>query len=285
MYADDTQTYKHCFYKDLNETVTQLQNCFDALNQWMSSNRLKLNAEKTDIITFGSKHWLSKVPINTISLNGIPITISTSVRNLGFILDAELNFSKHSSHLTSSCFFQLRQLWQIRACLTQASCEILVHAFISSQLDYCNAVFAGCNKSVLKSIQLIQNAAARLVCRKRKWEHISPVLHDLHWLPVADRLTFKVAIHVFNSIHGLNPPYLYLPALAEVPGRRALRSSDRGDLIVPRSFTATYGPKTFFYSGPKIWNSLPSDLRSIPDLSSFKHKLKFYLFSSLTTTH
>ena len=167
-YADDTQTYEHCSVDDLPITFSHLQHCFSALFDWMNSNRLKLNADKTEVIIFGSRHKLSKVELNSITLNGVVVPLADSVRNLGVTLESDLSFTLHSKKLTSSCFFNIKQCWQIRNCLTQPACETLVHAFVTSRLDYCNAVLAGSNKSVLRSLQLIQNAAARLVTRSKK---------------------------------------------------------------------------------------------------------------------
>lgn len=153
---------------------------------------------------------------------------------------------------------------------------------MSSRLDYCNAVLAGSNKSVMRSLQLIQNAAARLVTRSKKREHITPVLRNLHWLPIPDRITFKVAITVFKYFNNPHtaPSYLHLPSVNTLSGRRSLRSASRNDLLVPRSLSATYGQKSFFVVGPKIWNSLPLVLRLTPTLASFKSQLKTYLFNN-----
>ena len=280
-YADDTQAYKHCKIVDLADTLNLLQRSFSALSDWMLCNRLKLNANKTELIIFGSKYNLAKVTPTSISLNGVTVPISDSVRNLGIILDAELNFKLHSKKLTSTCFLNIKQIWQIRNCLTKSACETLVHAFVSSRLDYCNSVFAGLTKSVLHSLQLIQNAAARLVTRTNKREHISPVLIDLHWLPISQRITFKIAVLVYKSLSDAcpSPRYLSLQSVSSVAGRRSLRSAARNDLLVPKYCTATYGQRPFSVVGPTVWNSLPLSLRQSVSLDSFKSGLKTFLMT------
>ena len=139
-YADDTQCYDHCLPAQLPAVVGRLQNCFDDLSSWMASNRLKLNASKSGVIFFGSRHRLSAIEIDTVTLGGVPIKVASSVRNLGVTLDSELSFSDHAAHLTATCRNQLRQLWQIRPFLSNSAAEIVVHAFVTSRLDFCNAI-------------------------------------------------------------------------------------------------------------------------------------------------
>lgn len=279
MYADDSQGYKHCLPPELPMTICSIQDCFAALSMWMIANRLKLNADKTEVIFFGSKFNLSKISVTSVLLNEIAIPVSTVVRNLGVFLDSQLTFNDHCSRLTSNCYMHIRQLWQIRSCLTKSACEKLVHAFISSRLDYCNAILAGCNKSTLHSLQLIQNSAARLVAKTRRRESITPVLKELHWLRYPERTNFKVATFVYKALHGHAPSYFDLTPVHTNPTRLHLRSSDRCDLIVPQIHTTTYGPKSFFYLGPAIWNGLPVELRKAESLAVFQCKLKTFLFN------
>ena len=107
-----------------------------------------------------------------------------------------------------SCFFQLRQLRLVRSSLTPDAAKMLVHAFTSSRLDYCNSLLYGIGDGLVKKLQAVQNSAARVVTGTRKYDHITPVLCDLHWLPVRHRIDFKVAMTVFKCIHGLAPQYL-----------------------------------------------------------------------------
>ena len=105
-------------------------------------------------------------------------------------------------------FFQLRQLWAVRRSLTIEAAHTLVHAFVNSRLDYCNSLLFNIGKGLLERLQGIQNAAARLVTGSRKYDHITPVLRSLHWLPIHQRIDFKIATLVYKCLHGLTPPYL-----------------------------------------------------------------------------
>ena len=144
----------------------------------------------------------------------------------------------------------------------------LVHAFISSRLDYCNSLLVGVGEGLLQKIQRVQNAAARLVTGTRKYEHITPVLRALHWLPIRQRIFFKIAVPVYKCLHNLAPSYLAdeLLPLESVSGRRQLRWTSNLERFIPRTRTISFGPWAFAVCGPTIWNSLPSELRD-PDLT------------------
>jgi len=131
--------------------------------------------------------------------------------------------------------------------------------FISSRLDYCNSLLAGAADCVIRKLQGIQNAAARLITGTRKFNHITPILRDLHWLSVHLRIKYKIAMLVNKCLRGLAPPYVaeLCQPVVELAGRRHLRSAASGKLSVQR----TVGRRNFAVSGPDIWNSLPTDLR------------------------
>ena len=186
-------------------------------------------------------------------------------------------FDVHISEICRSSFYQLRNLSKIRQYLTRESSEIAMHAFITSKLDYCNSLLCGCRKMQLKKLQYVQNTAAGIITRTRKFDHITPVLSDLHWLPVSYRFVFKILSLVFKSLNYLWPSYL-ADRLSYQSHSRNLRSSSRQLLEQPRSFMKTYGDGAFSVCSPKLWNALPLDLRKSPSLTSFKKGLKTYLF-------
>ena len=157
----------------------------------------------------------------------------------------------------------------------------LVQAFVHSRLDYCNSLLAGVADVHLRRLQSVQNTAARLVSGARRRDHITPILNDLHWLRIKDRVDFKVAVLVWKCLHGCAPLYLsdLCRLLSDIPGRRQLRSSSSGVLSVPRCRTAT-GQRSFAVHGPTVWNRLPPSLRSAETtLTSFRRSLKTFLMS------
>ena len=280
-YADDQQLYLHCFPHEAPSAVNQFVACFTDIEQWMRSNRLKLNTDKTEIIWLGTSHKLSKVTVTHIHLGDCEIKPSSSVRNLGVIFDRELKLVPQVNSVSKSCFYQIRQLKSIRRLVTVDAAKTLVHAFVSSRVDYCNSLYYGATDGVHKKLQSVLNAAARLVTGQRRNDHISSTLRDLHWLRVPKRVEYKVASLTRCCMLHQGPQYLtdHLIPVNSLQARSHLRSANRGDLVTPRSLTAKTGGCGFEIAGPKIWNSLPPNLRNY-DLScaSFKSNLKTQLF-------
>ena len=196
LYADDTQIYDPSSTTDTADVVVRLKDCVEATRVWCASRRLQLNPSKTEIIWFGSKASLNKISNLDLSLpiGSEVIKPSATVRDLGVIFDKELSMQQHISKITSACFYQLRRLKPIRRILGQHIAANLVLAFVSSRLDYCNAVLAGLPKSTTEPLQRVQNAAARLITGIGPRDHITPALQGLHWLWVSDRITFKLCV-------------------------------------------------------------------------------------------
>ena len=169
----------------------------------------------------------------------------------------------------------LRRELHVRYYLSQDTCEILVHAFISSKLDHCNSLLHGLPKYLFARLQAVQNAAARVVTPKHN--HMTPILINLHWLPVEFRITFKVLLLVYKALHGLAPSYIS-DLLNFKTYFRSLRSSCKEYLAVPRSRLKTYGDRAFSIAGPKLWNDLPLEIRKCAIVATFKKSLKTFLF-------
>ncbi len=141
--------------------------------------------------------------------------------------------------------------------LSMSNAEILIHAFMTSRLDYCNALLGGCSARLINKLQMVQNAAARVLTRTRKYEHISPVLSTLHWLPTKHRIDFKILLITYKALNGLAPQYLS-ELLSHYSPSRPLHSQNSGHLIIPRISKSTAGGRSFSYLTPKLWNNLPT---------------------------
>ena len=161
--------------------------------------------------------------------------------------------------------------------LDRHSLECLTHAFISSRLDNGNALLCGLNADQFRRLQLLQNSTARMLTRTPRRDHITPVLQDLHWLPVKARVQYKVLLLTFKCIHNLAPSYLCDILHSYVPNRD-LRSADSLLLNVPFTHSNRCSQSAFSYYAPKLWNSLPSVIRNAPSLQCFKTMLKTHLF-------
>ena len=189
-YADDSQLYLHCPSTNQSIAASRLAKCIKSVERWMRSNRLKLNSDKTQFMWLGSKQQLAKIETECMQIGEHCIKFSTSAKNLGVTFDPELMMGLLVNNITRSCFFQLRQLRSIRRSLTMESLTMeatktLVHSLVSSRVNYCNNIFYGATNAVLRRLQSVLNAAARLITNTRKFDHITPVLRDqLHWLPI-----------------------------------------------------------------------------------------------------
>ena len=171
------------------DTVTdKLENCLMDISKWMSSNLLKLNTDKTEVIVFSSKAKLNNMRHFELTIGNDTIQPSTCVKNLGVYLDSALTMEKQVSAVAKACFYQIRNIGQIRKFLTTNACKALVHSLVTSRLDYGNALLYGIAGGLLGRLQRVQNAAARLITRTRKREHDTPVLQCRHWLPVEHRI-------------------------------------------------------------------------------------------------
>jgi hypothetical protein len=206
-----------------------------------------------------------------------------AVRDLGVTIDQQLTMKSHVNTVVRNCFYELRQLRSVRRSLTDDATRALVHAFVASRVDYCNAVLYGATDGVVRRLQAVLNSAARLITGTRRNDHITPVLRDvLHWLPVRQRILYKIALLSYDCVHGTCPTYLAdicIP-VSSLPARAALRSAARGDLVEPSIRGKRYGPRSFRISAPHTWNNLPSHLRSYStSREQFTRDLKTWLFS------
>jgi len=163
----------------------------------------------------------------------------------------------HVKQIAARCFYQLRQLWSIRLALTSDNAIMLIHALIASRVDYCNSVLFQTAAVNLRPLQLVMNAAARLVVKKRKSDSITPTLRDTpHWLLVRERIDFKLCLLVYKC-HQHAAPYIesmiMISPISAVSTRRHLRSSGQGDLVIPRTRTVGFGRRSFSVAGPSLW--------------------------------
>ena len=254
--------------------MARLHDFLADIDTWMTLNRLKLNKEKTELLVIHSRHRPPPA-FTSLKIGSEVVLPSDSARNVGIIFDNTMTMVPHINSTCKSAFYHLRNIARIRKFISLKTTETLVHAFVNSKLDFCNSLAYGLPKYLLQKLQYVQNAAARLITGIRKHDHITPILMDLHWLPVNERIQFKILLLTFKSLNGLAPVYID-------ENDPTLCTKWKASIVLCISFKTKqmepYGFRTFTVAAPFLWNSLPLEVESSPSLNIFKSKLKTHLF-------
>ena len=277
MFADDNQLMDYFRYGDRVESdqvVSKVEDCISGIGDWLLVNKLALNAPKTDMANFVSTRRTGSV--STVVVGGQDIPKSDCVRDLGVWLDTNMTMKKQVSAICRAASASLYNIGRVRKFLDQASAERLVCALVTSRLDCNNGILYGLPDNVIAPLQRIQNWAARIIFRLRKSVHITPVLHELHWLPVKSRIMYKILLTAYKIQSGLAPRY-FDGILRVVPSRRETRSSGRDRFSVKRTRTRL-GDRSLSACAPVLWNALPDHMKTCPTIITFKRQLKSWLF-------
>ena len=276
LYADDTQLYTTFNPNSSLNAIERMEACIAEVRLWMAKHFLKLNDSKTEFIMFGTDTNVAKITARTVSVGDSEVEPSGAVRDIGVMLDSALTMRPHVNKIVKSCYYQIRSLSKIRKYLTEDSAKSLTHAFVTSRLDGMNSLLYKVPDCLTHKLQLIQHNAARLILKKKKSCHITPLLIDLHWLPVKFRIEYKILLLVYKCLHGEGPLYL-ASLLKEYHPARSLRSSDKLLLVEPKTKRG-YGDRAFSVAGPKLWNALDIDVKRKDSVDAFKVALKTDLF-------
>ena len=278
LYADDTQMYCSFSAQNSQSSTEHLSVTLDKVHQWFSENRLSLNSSKTEFLLIGNKQQLAKLPSISLSFNNNVINSTSSARNLGFIFqNDDLSHQLQINKVCQTCNFQIRQLRQIRSSIDYKSSILLANALVSSQLDYCNSLYYDLPASSLHKLQVIQNTIARVVVPKTKrFDHIKPILKQLHWLPINARINFKIATLTYKVLNHKQPSYLSdLLVYHTVPYH--LKSCGKNILKQP-FISSKAGRRSFSYCASFVWNQLPDHIRTATSLICFRKLLKTHFF-------
>ena len=278
IYADDTQVYILFDPCHQDAQIDLLEGCIKDIKAWAIQNKMKFNDAKTEIMHFHS-HFVASNPPSTLTIGDSLVDITHEARNLGILFEDTLSMEKHIANVCRAGWACIRRIGKLRKYLDAAATEKLAHAFITSRIDCCNSLLLGLPDKMILHLQRLQNATARLVCCAKRSEHITPLLHRLHWLPVQQRIIFKTLLLTFKCLHNMAPAYL-CELISRYKPRRTLRSSTLTLLEVPPlPRTVSYGAWTFAAQAPSLWNELPESIRSIDSISHFKRSVKTHLFN------
>jgi len=250
------------------------------LSAWMRSNRLQLNAAKNEVLWCASGHSQGQLTDAPFTVGSDTVKPVRCVRDLGIYLDSDVTVRTHVSKTVASCFASLRQITSI-----QRSVSRPVHAAgtghvtnsVKARLRQCHTCGGPC---ICDRLQSILHAAARLVNGSHKYDHVSSLLRDLHWLRVLERIKYRLAVLVFRCRNHNAPEYLSrdLHWVADDDSWRRLRSATTHRLMVPRTRLRTIGDRAFGIAGARVLNDLPSSVVCAPSLAVFKKNLKTHLF-------
>ena len=280
-YADDSNLFISFDVSDIVETDNaklKMEACVADVKTWMLQSKLLLNNSKTEVILFQPPSQSRNLPQDSHTvLGGTEIKISNVVKSLGVHLDKSLKMVHHVNSIASTAHFHLRRISQKRSVFNKKVTETLVNGLVLSRLDYCNSLLCNLPKTLIYKLQKVQNAAAKLIMLARKRDHVTPLMRQLHWLPMNYRCKFKVLILTFKILDGKAPDYLCGLINRYSPGRQ-LRSSSDFLLRQPPFPRTKYGERAFCHLAPMLWNGLPSAVRHAETLSDFKRMLKSLFF-------
>ena len=210
-YADNTQTSIAALKDDLKVNINTLKKCTTTVHQWLLHNGLQLNPsnQQSEVILFTAargRQFVDDVP--SLQVSDVVIQPSATIKSLDVTLDRHLTFDQHVANVCKTCYFHIRVLHHVPQSLPDDVARIVACSTVGSRLDYCNSLFVSMTDSNFKKLQHVQNTLGQVMLRAGKFEHISPALIKLHWLPVQQHILYKQALITFNVLHHNNRSYL-----------------------------------------------------------------------------
>ena len=271
MYADDTAVFY--FAKEVDELVVSLQYDMQSISYWMNQNRLSLNVSKTKLMLIGSKQRLNRIGNISVSLNGETVESVQNFKYLGMTLDQQLHFHSHIEQIVDKATSRLGLLYKNRTLFNEQTALMLYKALITPHFDYGCLIYEVAPEYQLKRLQIIQNAAARLILTA---EPDTPLYHlheRLRLDTLATRRSKTMVRVTYSCIHDKEPCYLYDKLLPVRHEGRHTRACESGMLQVPRVSTS-YGNMAFSYRGPVQWNITSAELKAAVNKQQLKSLLK-----------
>ena len=262
---DDTKPYLSF---QLNQDLVLFRN-------WCLNNFLLLNAGKSKLMVFGSRQMVSKLQDFSVNLLGEALVPVESAKDLRLTLDGNLTFDEHIVKTVSSCVSILYQINRVKHTFDRQTLITIINFLVFGKLFYCSNVWSNTSQTNINKLQAVQNFACRIVSGTHKFDHVTPILKQLRWLPVAKQLEYRGAIMTFKCMAGYAPKYLSSKFSKRLEiSQRKTRNCD--NLNIPFCKLST-GQRSFHYHTAKLWNALETNLKNVDSLNSFKRQLKNYL--------
>ena len=260
-------------------TIHSLQTCMLNIKSWMDAVRLKVNPAKTEFIYFRNKPQLKKCIIEDLNVAGDLIVRSHSIKYLGVHMDEHLNYKLHVTKKCQAAMLNYFKICSIRHLLNATTTAHLCLSLCVSHLDYCNSVLYGLPDVTIHKLQRVQNMCVHLALRRNKSESITQCLKEIHWLPICQRIMYKIPTLTHKCINKSGPKYQHELITLKCQPRSGLRSAKNSSnlLLRPTTKHKTFADRSFSVATPVLWNALLDSMRSM-DLLTFKKALKTHLF-------
>ena len=275
-FADDTQLMINIETKE--KFSQDFEFIFNLISSWMSGRKLKLNSEKTECIMFGPR-GADELGLSSFSCGEASFSVSDAVRDLGVYLDKDLTMETQINSVKRKSIGNLINIARVARYLNQPTRLNLVHSLVFSHLDFCNSIYVDLPNTKLRPLQRIINNSARLVTQMPIFSRsrITPVCIDLHFLPLKVRIKYKICLLTYKALKFRQPSYL-VELLQQRTLTRTLRSEASGQLEEPVIALSNYSNRCFSYQAPRMYNSLPLDIRNADSIAIFKKHLKTFIF-------
>ena len=287
-YADDTQLYITLSPANFSHSMQKLKNCLNGIQNFMFTNKLKLNPDKTEFILIGSPKILNNFSLSSLSIFWEIRSPQHKASGTSEWCSTPISISQtgYMSQVIKSTRIHARDLYRIRPLLDLKTSVLLANALVSSRLDYCNSLFLSLTDFELSRLQLVQNSLCRVVTHSSKFSHITPELKKIHWLPVRYRVQFKIGIITYKIFNQGQPVYLRELIHPYTSSRNTRRSTPKLKFVQTPTFyrrvhkSIKHFSISFSHYAPVHWNSFPFHVRNSPSVASFRKDLKTHLFSS-----
>ena len=272
-YVDDSKLFMSFPLVELDAAIEKLEQDLHSVAQWCCENHLLINPDKTKLLFLGTRQMLSRLPEDPrVVFLGKTLKPTDSAKDLGVFLDPHLTYYHHISCVTSSCFTKLCQINRVKRSFDQETLELLITSLVFSKMLYYSSVWSNTTLQNINRLQSIQNFASKIVTNSRKFDHVTPLLRELNWLPVKEQLFYRDSVLTFKCQNDLAPQYL-TSKFTKRSNIHTRNTRTRNSLQIPLYRTAI-GQHTFSYRGANIWNNLHNELRQSASLASFKRALK-----------
>ena len=278
-FADDTQILLSGKVNEIEDLVNRGEKALKDAKQYFQFNGLNVNVKKTQVIFIGSRQLISRIPPNVkIVFGETPITPSQSIKNLGIYMDQYMLFDQHVNFIIKKANGVLIFLNRIQDKFDKATRTVVVQSLALSLINYCCRVWGMTTREQLDRVQKVLNFAAKIAHGgARKYDHVTPILKDLQWMNIENKITFDICTFTYKVISHMLPGWLFeFPTVGEIQTRPTRQLNN---LVVGRTNT-DLGARAISIKGPKLWNSIPLDIRNSISIQIFKEKLKKHILEN-----